>query len=318
MSLTHQTVWGWPIYSYLFLGGLGGACFALAALIDLYLKRDRRMVLAAGVSGIVFLIIGTAFLLYDLLQPLKAIFAFLHPTSWIFWGIIFILAYFAFGVLYLLIYIPLPSRAPGLPEEEKRTRLEQQMARLLRLPWELQRWLEPHWRPLGLAVLIFGFLVALYTGLLVSAAPGIPLWHTPALPLLFLVSAFSTGAAYLILFAHLWREEHLREWLERLDVILILFEFIILGLYVNYAAYGPVGGRASINYLAGDIGFVLGFLIFGLFTPLLLELYTLLRGERLRSLLRYTLPLFASLLVLFGGFLLRLYILHAGVFEFPW
>jgi len=318
MSLVHQTVWGWPIYSYLFLGGLGGACFALAALIDLYLKQDRRLILAAGLSGFIFLTIGTAFLLYDLLQPLKAIFAFLHPTSWIFWGIIFILAYFVFGLLYLLIYVPLPANPPGLPDEERRTKLERGMARLLRLPWELQRWLKGRRRPLGLLVIIFGFAIAIYTGLLVSAAPGIPFWHTPVLPLLFLVSAFSTGAAYLIPFTQLWREEHLEGWLERLDVVLILFELIILGLYINYTVYGPVGGRASINYLLGNLGFVLGFLIFGLFVPLLLEFYSLLRGHRMRRLFRYTLPLLSSLLVLFGGFLLRLYVLYAGIYEFPW
>ena len=315
-GLVRQTVWGWPIYSYLFLGGLGGACFALAALIDLYLGRERRLVLVAGLSGIGFLVIGTAFLLYDLLQPLKAIFALAHPTSWIFWGIVFILGYFVFGALYLLIYLPLPGRAPGLPEEGERTRLERGMARLLRFPWEAQRLLGAYRRPLALGVVVTGFLVALYTGLLVSAAPGIALWHTPALPLLFLVSAFSTGAAYLLLFTHGWGEERLTGWLERLDVILILFEFLILGLYVNYAAYGPVGARAALNYLAGNVGFVVGFLIFGLLVPLLLEFYGLVRERGMGG--RWVVPLLASLLVLFGGYLLRLYILHAGFYNFPW
>ncbi len=52
------------------------------------------MLSIAVMSSIGFLVLGTIFLLADMLQPLKAIYALTNPSSWIFWGVIFINFYF--------------------------------------------------------------------------------------------------------------------------------------------------------------------------------------------------------------------------------
>ena len=83
-----QTTWGWLIAAYLFLGGLGGAVGAIGIGIDLFIQPRRRLGIFAALSGFAFLMLGTILLLVDLMQPLKAVFFFMNPRSWIFWGIL--------------------------------------------------------------------------------------------------------------------------------------------------------------------------------------------------------------------------------------
>ena len=55
-----------------------------------------------------------------------------------------------------------------------------------------------------------GIGVAVYTGILLGAMPSRPLWNSPILALLFLVSALSTGIAVIILaqtFFHFFRRK---------------------------------------------------------------------------------------------------------------
>ncbi len=119
-----------------------------------------------------------------------------------------------------------------------------------------------------------GFLVAIYTGLLISAAPAISFWNTPALPLLFVISGFSTGAAFLLLLSTFSNNEE--SWkiaakLEELDAILIVTELIILGAYFNFALFLPTGARESAQVLFHSPVFIIGFFILGLIVPLPLK-----------------------------------------------
>jgi len=47
--------------------------------------------------------------------------------------------------------------------------------------------------------LLFAFATAIYTGILLKATKSVPLWNTSLLPILFLVSALSTGSMAIIL-----------------------------------------------------------------------------------------------------------------------
>ncbi len=91
---------------------------------------------------------------------------------------------------------------------------------------------------------------------------------------------------------------------------------ILLG-YLNFARMGSVGARASLDFLMGQIGFWAGALLLGLLIPFGLEIFALVRrgrNPRLDTLLSIT----SGMLVIAGVFLLRYYVVHAGVFEFPW
>jgi formate-dependent nitrite reductase membrane component NrfD len=304
MTFVHQEVWHWQIATYLFLGGLGGATFAISAIIHLFEGCDRKMLSVAIMSSIAFLVIGTVFLLADMLQPLKAIYALTNPRSWIFWGVVFINFYFLSAIVYV---IPLLETWPKL------------LPLIKRIPAPLLGLLERYNKLAALTGSAAGFLVAIYTGLLISAAPAISFWNTPALPLLFVISGFSTGAAYLLLLSTFSKNEG--KWkitakLEELDAILIVTELIILGAYFNFAFFLPTGARESANFLFHSPVFIIGFFISGLIVPLAIETYGIFFADHSKK--SESLLLVASALVLIGGYLLRFYVLKAGVFQYPW
>ena len=304
MSFVHQDVWHWQIATYLFLGGLGGATVAIGAMLHMFESCDRKIISAAVVSAIGFMVIGTIFLLADMLQPLKAIYALTNPRSWIFWGVVFINLYFLVAIAYV---IPLLKSWPRLEPF------------INKIPQTILDLLERFNRMAALGGATAGFLVAIYTGLLISSAPAISFWNTPALPLLFVISAFSTGAAFLLLLFTFSREEGssiIVQKLEQLDAALIVTELIILGAYFNFAFFLPTGARESAAILFETPMFVIGFLGFGLIIPLLIETYSIFFARHARG--SIALMVTASSLVLAGGFLLRYYVLHAGVFQYPW
>jgi len=301
VSYVQQDTWGWMIAAYLFLGGLGGAVGAIGIGVDRFFQRRRRLGIFSALSGFAFLTVGSALLLADLLQPLKAVYFFLNPRSWIFWGILSISGFMVASLLYVVPYIkswPLVNRvAPSLSFLD-------------------------HWQQwTGLAAVILGFAVTVYTGFLISTVPAIAFWHTAGLPVLFTFSAFSTGCAYLML--ALWTirrgQEPLIAALERADAALIVGELIVLGAYFNTAACCPAGAFHSLQYLLSNVGFLIGFLALGLIVPLAGELYSILIGDHLtgHGASVYLLPVLSTL-ILIGGYLLRQYILIAGMYTYPW
>ncbi len=304
MSFVHQDVWHWQIAAYLFLGGLGGATFAIAAMMHLFEGCDKKVLSVAILSAIGFMGLGTVFLLADMLQPLKAMYALTNPSSWIFWGVIFINFYFIAAIVYV---IPLLESWPKLEPYIKK------------IPEPILGLLEKFNRAAALGGATSGFLVAIYTGLLISAAPAISFWNTPALPLLFVISAFSTGAAFLLLLSTFSKEEKshaIASKLEQLDAGLIVTELIILGAYFNFAFFLPTGARESAAILFDTPMFVIGFMVMGLIIPLMIETYSIFFAKKSHGSAKLLLT--ASVLVLTGGFLLRYYVLHAGLYQYPW
>jgi len=284
-----QTDWHGLIAAYLFLGGLGGGVMALAAIADLLLQKndaqaDRRPAVFASIAGLAALGLGSIFLVLDLEQPVKAIYALSNPRSWITWGVAFISLYFAAGVLYVVPYV-----------------LKKKVASALQ-------------RAMGLLAAVLGFLVALYTGFLLSSATGIAFWNTPALPILFVVSGFSTGAAMLMLYLVFIKGQYvtaLLHWLEKIDMGLVAAELVILFAFMNLAWSGNESAKVAARSLVSSAGFLLGVPVAGLLLPLALEAVGLRKHSG-------TLTAVASLFVLMGGALLRVFILNAGYWAFPW
>ncbi len=350
MNLEFQKIWGDLIVLYLFLGGLGGACLTLAS-IAVYSKRilpiiapwasvtlsagaaeesegrpNRVFTLTMSLSGVVFLGVGSLMLLLDLLNPGAVLYLLSSPHSWIFWGTLFIAITLISGAIYSWaqavptfawlrewVAARIPADAPA------------RAYRTMRFTKILVAWfasvgqaLQKIERPSGYIAGGFGFATAFYTGFLVSVAPAVPLWNTPALPLLFLVSAFSTAAAYALLVLAVIRpyyQKGLEQRIEGFDVGLIVFEILILLAYFNFGRIGPVGAQMGLDFLLKEPGFWLGVLVLGLVVPLGLEFFGLWqKNPKINLYLSAT----SAVLVLVGGYLLRYYVLKAGVFQFPW
>lgn len=315
MHYATQDTWTWWIAIYLYFGGLGAATLVVAFLTDMYYKPYPELVLWGALSGIVLLALGSLMLFGHLLDHLAAIHVILptvlinRPGAWISWGTQFIIWMMVWGFLYALPHLAASPTA-------RRWSVIQGW-----WDWEWVRWLVEccgsYQKVIGWLATINGIGVAVYTGLLLQSFPAVALWANPGVPLLFTVSAFSTAMAFLLIVLNVFdrREEDapLRHLYERIDVMLIAAELVIIASFYFYLKSGPESARHSFELLWNDMGWVIGFILFGLIVPFLIELKGTLKGWAGRM------PIVtASILILVGGYLLRHYFLYSGVYAHPW
>jgi polysulfide reductase chain C len=315
MNFYTQDVWTWWIAIYLYFGGLGAATLAVTFLTDMYIKPHRDLVLWGAFSGIVLLALGSLMLFIHLLDHravihvLNPMVLFHKPDAWIAWGTQFIIWMMFWGVLYALPYMyltPFFDKVPVVNWLLDR-RLVNAVAKLSTRFRKTVGWLAT----------INGVGVAVYTGLLLQSFPAVALWHNPGVPLLFTVSAFSTAMAFLLLLMYLVikqpDDQRIRNFYERVDLILISAELVILFSFFLYMQAGNESAMHSAKLLWTNLGWLIGFIGFGLIVPFLLELRGVLKGWSSH------LPVItASVLVLVGGYLLRHYFMYSGVYAYPW
>ncbi len=315
MNFYTQDIWTWWIAIYLYFGGLGAATLAVTFLTDMYLKAHRDLVLWGAFSGIVLLSMGSLMLFIHLLDYRAVIYVlnpmilFTKPDAWIAWGTQFIVWMMFWGVIYALPYMYLTPLFDKMLVVGKLLDLA-----LVKKIAELSSRFR---KVVGWMATINGVGVAVYTGLLLQSFPAVALWHNPGVPLLFTVSAFSTAMAFLLLIMYtiIKREEdeHIRHFYERVDLILISAELVILFSFYHYMSSGNESAMHSARLLWNDLGWLIGFIGFGLIVPFFLELRGVLKGWASH------LPIItASVLVLIGGYLLRHYFMYAGVYAYPW
>jgi polysulfide reductase chain C len=317
VTMTYQTQewWTWWLALYLYFGGMGAAVLVVAFLTDMYIKPYPRLVLWGALSGIAMLSIGSLMLFGHLLDHLAVIHVlnplvlFKKPDAWIAWGTQFIVWMMIWGFLYALPHIKDTQIAHRLPVVKDLWE------------WRIFKWLTHccgrYSRFIGWMATINGIGTAVYTGLLLQSFPAVALWHNPGVPLLFTVSAFSTALAFLLIVLNLFNlrdeDKALRHFYERLDLMLISGELVILFSFYHYMKSGSESAAHSWALLWNDMGWLIGFIGFGLLVPFVLELRGVLKGWASRV------PIVtASLLVLAGGYLLRHYFMYSGVYAFPW
>ncbi len=291
MEAIPQSVWRWKIAAYLFLAGTGAGALIVGILGDF-----TGYVVSAKISvalGVPLVALSTWFLILDLGHPEKFFTAVLHPsTSWISRGFLIVSALLISGGVLTILWI-----------------------------WPCGRILDGN-QGLRMAVeiIVLGLAVAtcVYTGILIGIVVSRPFWNNPLLPVLFLISAVSTGIGGLFFITPIVRATlgvsssetarfliHL-EWA---DMILLLSEGITIYLYLTvvYSRAPEAAGLLLRGKLSGM--FWGGFLGAGLFIPALIELFDWADQK--------TPPLLALLitgtLLLAGGFLMRLLILAAGI-----
>ena len=315
LSYHTQDIWTWWLAVYLFFGGLGAATLSVTFLTDMYMKPHRVLVLWGAWSGVVMLSLGSAMLFGHLLHHVAVIYVltplvlFKKPDAWIAWGTQFITWMMVWGVFYSL-----PHLQKCVVKE--RVRPLRWVLDLAPVVW-LSEICRRNCKVCGWMATINGIGTVVYTGLLLQSFPAVALWHNPGVPLLFTVSAFSTAMAYLLIVLYVveysGEDEDIRQLYERLDLMLISAEVVILFAIVLYLQGGDMNGRKSLAILFSDKGWVIGFLGFGLLIPFALQLLGVLRGWRSAA------PIvLSSALVLMGGYLLRHYFMMAGVYAYPW
>lgn len=319
MITTHyvpQSFWEGPIAVYLFLGGLGAGTLVISFLTHMYYKPYKELVIWGAWSGVIMLGVGTSILVIDLLDPL-AVIHLLNPMrmfdkgdAWIVWGSQAIQWMMILSLLYALPYMLESELFNRLPIIKKVFR----WPIVLRLS---ERVIKFH-KPIGLIAVVCGVFTAIYTGLLLQSMPAVGLWNNPGVPILFTVSAFSTAMAYLILLLGfvLKRQEkghELSAFYERADAMLIAWEILIIFSFFFFLLMSSPNADHSYRMLWGNAGWVIGFIVLGLLVPFVLELKGI--WSRWNG---HAPVMLAAVLVLAGGFLLRYYFLHSGVYTHPW
>ncbi len=242
------------IIGYLFLGGTGaGACFILA-IMGLFVPRDElevlelrsdertirpklrvpgsyRSLFAAGyLVALVTLALGVLCLALDLGHLDRIILFATSPTP----------SYITIGAYALLACILASS------------------ALLLHWSGALSRssiWLM---RVLELIAIGIAFVVMLYTGLLLESLRSVPLWSNPWLPVLFVLSSISCGAALVLVVARITGAQQLFTKaltnLVSIDAVIIALEAVVLVLFVAASTRGVNAGILLGDDPLGSIG----------------------------------------------------------------
>ncbi|QKF60661.1 MULTISPECIES: NrfD/PsrC family molybdoenzyme membrane anchor subunit [Campylobacter] len=294
-----QSTWGWLIAIYLFLGGLGAGAFLCSTLAykGFLGKLEVKFYRSGFLLAPALVIAGTVLLLFDLapsaaINPLKILQLYTRPVSMMSIGT-YLLTFFI--VVSLLVFLQIKKGGKICDT-------------LLTLGSFL-------------AIGVMG-----YTGLLLYAIKAIPLWASVWLPILFTVSAISTGfsanAVSLISGgANLSREAH------KFHAFLALFEiFAVLMLFASVRH--EAAGMLSIDKIvAGSLApcFWIGFVLLGLVAPVLSGAKTMfspsckaledgsvccVAGGETKS------CIFTEIGVLIGGFCLRAFIIFGAVYIF--
>ena len=289
-------VWGWEIPVYLFLGGMVAGMMIISGYF-LFSGRYKNLrcscYLLPGLA-VVLLSIGMLALFLDLEHKpyfwrLYTTFEIASPMSWGSW--ILLLVYPAL-LANMLLRVPPPLRHG-----------------LARVPWALRLSERMQARPklittVGALNMLFGGLLGVYTGILLSALGARPLWNSALLGPLFLVSGMSVAAALGHMVA---REPEERVLLAKADNGFLVAELVLLGLFlVGLVTSTRVHLEAAGLLLGGPYTAVFWVFVVGLgiVVPLFIQLLAV--NHRIRHT-----PV-APLLVMAGGLALRFVIVSAG------
>jgi len=285
-QLQHE--WGWLIAIYLFLGGVGGGAYVVAA-INGFIGEGMELSTSTGLwIGFPALLVGTLFLLADLGNPSRAVLAGRKPgTSWIARGTWIISIFMILSFLHLVLYhytdIGRPASGGALLDV------------------------------IAVAGIVFAVLTMAYTGILLGASRGIPFWRSGVVPVVFVISALVTGhfsvMLGMILFA---RDAAVAAPLQTMTVeaaAFVILEVLAIVFFLQ-AAYQQPDSRESAERILRKRMFVIGYFILGLIAPLALMLaaWRVMAGAGDGI----ALATIGSLLGLAGGLILRQAVLVCG------
>ncbi len=330
--MEHELTWGLPVILYLFLAGVGAGAVTVSSSV---LLRGGGGIFGGGhftlarygaLIGPIPVMVGTFLIIFELGRPFRMLNLFkvvnLSPMNIGSW---FLLLFIFLSLLYALAFVP--TMISGLKRLGDR--------------------LDPARKAMAWVNVPLGIGVAVYTGIMLGAMPARPLWNSPILALLFLISALSTGVATITLAQTLFhrrspdfkteRRVQTRRTSARVgrryresgyvltasDLVLIGFELMVVFLFLMFAhlTVGDMKYAVATILPGGEMAvlFWVGVVLVGLLVPALVELAyvvpTLLYHREFRA------PKFVEIVVpvavLIGGFMLRYVIVVAGQITGP-
>lgn len=288
-----QKDWGWHVAVYLYLAGMGAGAFVIGILMD-WLGYSEELPRSILLWGPILVAIGAPFLILKLGIKTRFWRACLNPmTSWLARGFLILMTLITTGIIVF-------------------------GSSLFTFDW-LDK-LSGIIFFFEFVSFIFGFAVAIYTGILIQSVKYVPFWNTWFLPGLFTVSALSTGSmavilsvlGYDIITASQQSNRQIIEIVMHIEQVLILIEAVVLGLYL-YLRYkaGDQGMNSVRLLLSGKLKIVFwgGIITSGFILPVILEfIYSGMHDYPV-------IMIFAGMFLLTGGYFLRAGIIYAGIKE---
>ncbi|USD66384.1 cytochrome c nitrite reductase subunit NrfD [Vibrio sp. SCSIO 43136] len=307
-AFAHGTVvWDWIIAIYLFLAGMSAG----AVMISIYLKRniidgdaaDNGIIKATAWLAPFGIIAGLLILVFHLTKPLSfwKIMIFYNPTSIMSMGVILFQLYMIVLFIWIgIIYRPLVNRYLG----EKLPFIDGLLKGFARFENAIE-----------LSLAFMAVVLAAYTGFLLSALQTFPMLNNPVLPVLFLFSSLSSGAAACMLFGVIVFKESASSpsvsWVHRFERPVVMFElFVLVAFFSGLILSGGQAELSAWNALTGAFWsgwFWYGVILLGMLAPLTLNAVT---PEGVRHS-----PVFILLVTtmsLVGVLMLRTFVLYAG------
>jgi formate-dependent nitrite reductase membrane component NrfD len=297
----HLHVWGWEIPVYLFLGGFTAGIMVLSGWYLWRGRRNRRPhpTFSLASSGLFLLGLGTISagmlaLFLDLAHKpyVWRLYLTMKPWSPMSWGSWILLL--VYPVLVAAVLLEPPTRLVRLLPSIRP--LSQRLAEDMRFR-----------RALGFVSMATGVALGMYTGILLSALGGRPLWSSGLLGPLFLVSGLSSSAA----FAH-WTspEPEERRQMAWLDNLFLTIELLLIGLLlIDLASSTAAHAEAARLLLGGPYTAVFWVGVVGLGIVLPLVVQSLAVTHRIIH------TKVAPVLVMLGGLALRFVIVYAGQYS---
>lgn len=305
-------VWDWIIAIYLFLAGMSAG----AVIISIYLKRkviegdpaNNGIMKAMAWLAPFGIIAGLVILIFHLTKPLEfwKIMIYYNPTSVMSMGVILFQVYML--VLFVWIGVIFRHQIISFCEGKLPSKLLDFADGILIKAGKANNAIE----------LFLGFLaivLAAYTGFLLSALKTYPMLNNPVLPILFLFSSLSSGAAACLMFGILVFKESTSSpsvsWVHGFERPVVLFElFVLVTFFTGLIFSGGQNEVAAWNAISSGFWaqwFWVGVVFIGMITPLTLNWLT---PSEVRHKGSYVFVV--TTLSLGGVLMLRTFILYAG------
>jgi protein NrfD len=307
-ALTYPSlhIWNWMVSLYLFLTGVAAGLLIMSAVANLRGKnpdhRESVDSMTAAMMAPFVLMLGIFFIWLDLEYKLHSYLIFLSfsltsPMSWGGWGLGLIVP---MSMLYGL----------SVVQDEYKHWLRFSFLK------DLSHKLNPYMPIFARICLGLGIFLGIYTGISLSVFVARPLWNSALLPVLFLASALSNGAALIIIMA---QTKSALLFFTRANIRLILAEIITISLFLlgHLTSAAPQRGSVMPFFAYSHEYFLFGisFILIALFLPLVLILKVLgLKGdhhERIPKIVLFRMKLSATM-VLAGGFVMMLALVYLG------
>ncbi|MEK7442860.1 MAG: NrfD/PsrC family molybdoenzyme membrane anchor subunit [Chloroflexota bacterium] len=281
-------MWDWWIVLYFFVGGIAGGAYFTSAMIELVGRPEDRPIARMGyyIAFPLSLVCAIA-LIADLGVPTRFYHMMVYSKTLLPWpkwdsaisvGAYALLLFGGFSFLSFIDALVETGKLPWAPFREKYSGMPRKIYSVLG----------------GLS----GFFLASYTGVLLASGH-IPMWSSnPLLGALFLVSGASTGMATIALGLALTKTDLGEAWsrLKQADNVALVLEIILLVVFVVWLM---TSGVAILSGMTGIL-IIVGVLLIGLIAPLAIQL-------RMKNM-----TVIVSLLILIGGFVMRMAIVMGG------